>query len=330
MSSEPSPQRCNWLKNHFKVGDDTNSRIPPRQMTLHPINQWVVPEETARAAPASFPKGNEYMKMYDELGSLYVDRDFEDLFPAKCGQSAISPARLALITVMQFAEGLSDRQAADAVRGRIDWKYALGLKLTDPGFDATVLSEFRNRLCQTEKSKQLLDLMLVHFKEHKLIKTRSTQRTDSTQVIAAIRQVNRLELVGETIRAALNDIATVEPMWLKSIISEDWFERYSARFDAYRLPKKKTEREQFALQIGSDGHHILEKIWEEDNEQLGLQQLASVEILRRVWIQQYAFVNQKLVWRNPEKTLTMSKLFFRLVKLCCPRYSVAAPNVHQC
>ncbi len=299
-------------------------------MTLHPINQWVVPEETARAAPASFPKGNEYMKMYDELGSLYVDRDFEDLFPAKCGQSAISPARLALITVMQFAEGLSDRQAADAVRGRIDWKYALGLKLTDPGFDATVLSEFRNRLCQTEKSKQLLDLMLVHFKEHKLIKTRSTQRTDSTQVIAAIRQVNRLELVGETIRAALNDIATVEPMWLKSIISEDWFERYSARFDAYRLPKKKTEREQFALQIGSDGHHILEKIWEEDNEQLGLQQLASVEILRRVWIQQYAFVNQKLVWRNPEKTLTMSKLFFRLVKLCCPRYSVAAPNVHQC
>ena len=79
-------------------------------MTLHPINQWRIPKETEDVARASFPKGNVYMKMYDYLGILYSDEDFRDLFPVKCGKSAISPARLALVTIMQFMEGLTDRQ----------------------------------------------------------------------------------------------------------------------------------------------------------------------------------------------------------------------------
>ena len=104
-----------------------------------------VPQETARVARAAYPKGTLYMQMRDVLGSIYTDEDFAALFP-KEGQPAQSPWRLALITVMQFVENLSDRQAADAVRGRLDWKYLLGLELTDPGFDASVLSEFRARL----------------------------------------------------------------------------------------------------------------------------------------------------------------------------------------
>lgn len=146
-------------------------------MTLHPKNQWEIPEQTAQIACASFPKGNMYMKMYDELGVLYADREFTILFPARCGQSAMSPGKLALITVMQFAEGLTDRQAADAVRSRIDWKYALGLELTDSGFDCSVLSEFRSRLCEYGLANKLLDLMLVRFQEKKLIKHRGKQRT---------------------------------------------------------------------------------------------------------------------------------------------------------
>jgi transposase len=196
--------------------------------------------------------------MYDELGTIYEDSDFKELFPARCGKSAISPAKLALITVMQFGEGLSDSQAADAVRSRIDWKYVLGLDLTDSGFDSSVLSEFRNRLCEQGLANKLLDLMVLRFQEKNLIKSRGKQRTDSTQVIAAIRQVNRLELVGETLRAALNEIATVSPEWLKAIISEDWYERYSWRFDNYRLPKKQNEREEMARQIGLDGYYLLQ------------------------------------------------------------------------
>src|SRR5919205_882842 len=111
-------------------------------MSLRPHPTPPVPEETARLARAVFPRGNTYLRRRDELGPLFEDRDFAALFPT-CGQPGLSPALPATVTLMQFLENLSDRQAADAVRARIDWKYALGLELTDPGFDFSVLSEFR-------------------------------------------------------------------------------------------------------------------------------------------------------------------------------------------
>jgi transposase len=114
-------------------------------MSLHLRRVPPVPEETARIARAAFPQGNIYIRLRDELGPIYEDEAFTNLFAIR-GRPAEAPWRLALVTVMQFAENLSDRQAADAVRSRIDWKYALSLELTDPGFDHTVLCEFRGRL----------------------------------------------------------------------------------------------------------------------------------------------------------------------------------------
>ena len=110
-------------------------------MSLHPNPNFVIPEETRRVAQAAFPKGTLCLSIAEVFGSLYHDDQFAALFPDH-GQPATSPARLALVSVLQYVEGLSDRQAADAVRGHIDWKYALALELTDPGFDHTVLSEF--------------------------------------------------------------------------------------------------------------------------------------------------------------------------------------------
>jgi transposase len=116
--------------------------------------------------------------------------------------------------VFQFAEGLSDEQAAEAVRSRIGWKYALSLELTDLGFDATVLSEFRTRLVQGSAELRLLDVMLARFKDKGLLKARGRQRTDSTHVLSVARALNRLECVGETIRHALNTLAVTAPDWL--------------------------------------------------------------------------------------------------------------------
>ena len=166
-------------------------------MSLHPQAIEPVPEETARVAHTAFPGGNIYIRLRDELGVIYQDEAFAALFPSR-GQAAECPWRLALISVMQFAEGLSDRQTADAVRGRIDWKYALSLELTDPGFDASVLSEFRSRLVAGGAEQKLLDVMLERFKTCGLLKGRGRQRTDSTHVLAAVRALNRLECVGET------------------------------------------------------------------------------------------------------------------------------------
>ena len=179
-------------------------------MSMRPREISPVPEETARVARAANPKGNVYMRMRDELGSIYEDQMFVSLFPRR-GQPAEAPWRLALVTVMQYMEGLSDRQAADGVRERIDWKYALGLELTDPGFDFSVLSEFRTRLLTGEAETQLRQALLELCKRRGWLKARGRQRTDSTHVLAAIRDLNRLECAGETLRHTLNVLAEVAP-----------------------------------------------------------------------------------------------------------------------
>src|SRR5215467_12234167 len=185
-------------------------------MSLLPQPAYPIPDETRRIAHAAFPKGARCLRLVEVLGQLYRDAQFAALFPTR-GQPAASPARLALVVVLQYVEGLSDRQAADAVRGRIDWKYALGLELADPGFDHTVLSEFRSRLIHGQAEQQLLDTLLDRCRELELIRERGRQRTDSTHVLAAVRVLNRLERVGETMRAALNELAVMAPDWLQAL-----------------------------------------------------------------------------------------------------------------
>ena len=128
-------------------------------MSMYAREPGTIPEETARVARAACPKGTLAMRLRDELGELYQDEHFASLYPVE-GQPAYEPWRLAIITVLQYGEGLTDRQAADAVRERIDWKYALGLELTDPGFDFSVLSEFRTRLIDNQQETLLLDRLL--------------------------------------------------------------------------------------------------------------------------------------------------------------------------
>jgi transposase len=265
-------------------------------MTLHPRFIPDIPEETVRVAKAAFRKGNRYMQMRDELGTLYEDAQFGDLFP-NVGRSAASPWRLALVTVMQFAENLTDRQAADAVRSRIDWKYALSLSLEDDGFDFSVLSEFRSRLVEHEAYRRLFDLMLTHFEKRELLKAGGKQRTDSTFILGQVRELNRLEFVGETLRAALNVLAEVAPAWLQGVIQEGWAERYSRPFNEWRLPQKDTERFALGEQIGRDGIHLLTQVYDLPRE-AGLAQLPAVEFLRRTWVYQYYHDNDQLRWRR--------------------------------
>jgi transposase len=254
-------------------------------MSLKPLAIQPVPAETVRVARAAFPQGNPYLIPRDTLGPIFQDDDFADLFPLG-GQPGLPPWRLALVTILQFRENLADRQAAEAVRARIDWKYLLGLELTDPGFDFSALSEFRDRLRTGSAAEHVLDKLLERCRALGLLKARGQQRTDSTHVLAAIRVLNRLELVAETLRAALKPLASVTPDWLQALAPLEWDERYGKRIEDMRLPREQAKRDAYAQTVGQDGCHLLDALDATEAPE-GLRELPIISTLRQTWQRHY-------------------------------------------
>jgi transposase len=264
-------------------------------MCLHETVIGPVPALTAQIATATYRRGHAYLRLRDRLGTCYTDADFAILYP-KCGQPALPPWRLALVSVLQAVEGLSDRQAAEMVRSRIDWKYLLGLEMTDPGFDFSVLSEFRTRIIAGGAEQQLLDQLLACLKAEGLFAAGGRQRTDSTHVLGAIRVLNRLECVTETVVQALNHLATVVPEWLKAWVPTAWYTCYGQRAEEYRLPKQPAERLALAETIGRDGQTVLAMV-DAAGAPRWLRELPAIQTLRQVWEQQYAQGEAGLHWR---------------------------------
>jgi len=256
-----------------------------------------IPEETAVIAKQVFRKGNLYMQMRDVFGTIFTDDQFADLYPID-GQPGYAPWRLALVSIMQFAENLTDRQAADAVRSRIDWKYALSLGLTDQGFDFSVLSEFRTRLVHHQASERLLTVFLTQLNDHGLLQGKRQQRTDSTHILSAVRDLNRLENVGETLRHALNCLATVAPDWVKQTIPTPWIDRYAKRFENWRFPRNLTEQKNLAEQIGEDGMQLLTWVYNTPEAYTWLRHIPAIDTLRRLWVQQYWMKNGQVKQRS--------------------------------
>lgn len=236
-------------------------------------------------ARAAFPRGNPYTRLRDTLGAEFIDQQFAALFPSH-GQPAEAPWRLALVTLLQFAENLSDRRAADAARSRIDRKYLLGLNLADPGFDASVLSEFRGRLVTGGAEALLLDTLLALCREQKLLVPRGQQRTDSTHVLGAVRSLNRLGCAIETMRAALNVLAVAAPDWLREQADPAWVDRYAKPADDYHVPVGEAARRAYAEGVGRDSDALLVAIAASDAP-AWLCGVPAVMLLRQVWMQNF-------------------------------------------
>jgi transposase len=291
--------------------EDTILLIPNYEqegkMSLKAQDAHLVPEETARVARAVYPQGNLYMRWYDAFGTLFRDEEFRSLFSHE-GQPAISPARLLLVCILQFVEGLTDRQAADAVRTRIDWKYLLCLELTDAGFDHTVLSEFRTRLIEGSPEQLILDRLLAHFQAEGLLKRKGQQRSDSTHILSAVRAMKRVECVGEAMRHALNTLAVAAPDWVIAHAHPDWIERYGTRIEEQRLPGSKAKRQIYVEQVGTDGLLLLKAIYAPTAPNW-LSELLAVETLRCIWVQNYTWREDgQLRWRQ-ERELPPAKLY---------------------
>jgi transposase len=255
-------------------------------VSLQPKGLPEIPEQTARVARAAFPHGTLAIRVRDRLGEVFADQPFTAAFGVR-GAPGLSPALLSLVSVLQYTENLTDRQAAQMAVRAIDWKYALGMELSDPGFDFSVLSKFRARLAGHGMERVVFDRLLEFCIGAGLITAGGKQRTDSTHVISAVRDLNRLELAGESVRAALEALAVAAPDWLAGAIDVGEFaHRYGPRVDSWRLPESKTKRDRLAVVYGQDAvtlvravHSAAAPAW--------LAELPAVELLRQMLVQTY-------------------------------------------
>jgi transposase len=253
-------------------------------MTVPPHALPPVPEATAAAVQAAFPNGNLDVDRRAEGGTLSDDQRCADRYPPQGRPVKVAPWRVALVVVRQDREGLTDRQAADAVRRGMDWTYALSLAWSDPGFDFTRLHDFRGRVLTHAAGQRCLDPFLAACNVRGWIKARGTQRPDSTHVLAAIRTLPRLECVLDAMQDALKQLRAVEPAWVQPQVPLDWDLRYGLRSDQARLPKEPSTREALARQVGADGYQLLAWVQAADTA-LDLRELPALEALRQLWLQ---------------------------------------------
>lgn len=265
-------------------------------MSMKPGRIDEVPEETSRIAHRVFSKGTLAMFLRDEFDGIYTDEIFVNLFP-KRGRPAETPWRLAVVTILQTIEGLTDRQAAEAVRARIDWKYALSLPLDDEGFDFSILSDFRQRLIDAQAETLVLAPILELSKKRGWLKGGGKQRTDSTAILAWVRNLNSLESVGESMRAALNDLAQEAPGWVVEHLNPDWFDRYIHRFEMARFPKQESKQLALRTQVGEDVQQLLRDLAHHETPE-ALRQLSAVTRLRQVFEQHYEEKQGHVQWRD--------------------------------
>jgi transposase len=267
---------------------------------------WPEPDSQIAAAIAAKYRGKRprplAVQIRDRLGQWLEDEAFAAAFGTR-GKPGWSPSRLALVTVLQRAENLTDRPAAEAVRTRIDWQYLLGLPLDDPGFDPTVLSEFRTRVADAGLEQVVLDALLERLVSARLVKAGGKQRTDSTHVIAAVAALNRLELAGESVRAALEALAAACPDWLEQRVCVSDFARlYGTPMTSWHPPASQAKRDELAIAYARDGYALLEAIY--DGSSPGwLREVPAIDVLRRVLVQNYtrAITGGKEVIKRREK-----------------------------
>jgi transposase len=260
-----------------------------------------IPDDIATLVRQILPGTHPLVLMGDRLSSFISDEAFADLYPAE-GKPALSPALLALVTVLQYWEFLSDRQATHMVITRLDWKYALHLALAYAGFDHSVLCEFRQRLIAHDAQRRVFDQLLIALRQAGLLKGKHMQRTDSLAVLGAVRTLSRLELAMETLRLALLEVERQDPAWLKAAVPSSWAEHYGEWTQQERLVRAKgeagrAEAEKLLQQAGADGQWLLDKL-AAPGTPTGLGAAGPVGILKRVWGQQFVTLDGRTAARE--------------------------------
>jgi len=242
-----------------------------------------LPRDTAHAAEAAFGKGNIYLAIGDQVERLLAGVDLADLATPE-EKSAATRAVFALVTAFQYAENLPDRRAAEAMRIRTDWKYALHLPLDGPGFEGSALCEFRRQLLHDPVAQQVLQQILDRLFELGLWRNKNRQRVEVVEVLTAVCLASRLERLAEAMRLTLEALAARQPEWLRKVTLPHWYERYNQVFSTPFLPHSKKEQEDLVQATGMDARYLLEKI---EKSQTAFALLPEVQSLRHELQQQF-------------------------------------------
>lgn len=261
-------------------------------MTLHRRDLAAMPADIAAVGQALLPESNPYRVIGDHLADVLDDAHFADLY-ATTGRAAISPSLLALVTLFQFMENIPDREAAEQVVVRLDWKYALHLPVTDAGFDFSCLCYFRQRLLEQAQERLVFEQILGKIQALGFVKKRGKQRTDSLAVLGAVRQLSALETVTETLRLAVRALAQAAPDWVARELPASFVEAYAHSRSDYRLSAD--ERQAALQQVGHDGVWLLERL--AATAPATLRELEAIAVLRTVWAQRYERVDGRVQGR---------------------------------
>jgi transposase len=242
-----------------------------------------MPAETEVVGQAVLKEESAYRLIGDRLFETIREAEFADLYSA-VGKPGISPVILAFVSIFQFMENLPDRQSAESLRMRIDWKYALHLPLDYAGFDYSVLSEYRERLLKHGAEGRVFEKLVEAVKGMGLLKKRAKQRSDSIAMLTKVRKLSRVEMVVETLRTAVVALLKAEQEWAEGVIPPSWEVRYGERFVLQRY--REQEWKQFEEQVGPDGQWLLERL-EGEEAPAGIGDLPEVQVLKTVWAQQF-------------------------------------------
>ncbi len=253
-----------------------------------------LPRDTARAAEASFGKGNTYLTIGDQFEDLLKDIDFAGL--DSVGRPVSTRAVLTLVTIFQFTEGLSDRCAVEAIRTRTEWKYALHLPLNYPGFERSALCQFRQIILTDPSGREVFQQVLDRLAQTGLFRNLGAQRSGSDAVVSAVCAIACLEQLIEAMHAVLEALAAVEPRWLLTHSLPHWYERYNQMATLQALPTSRAEQLALAQAIGKDASHLLDAIATADG---AAARLPESQALRQIWHQQFSQNLPEIGWCLP-------------------------------
>lgn len=243
-----------------------------------------IPPDTARAARAIFGGTNYYIILGDRLASI-LSGYRPHVYPGSVWEQRSFIPVLPFLTLFQYMEWLTDRQAMDAFRSRADWKYALHIPMNYHNVPDGALCQYRqeNLLIQS-RCMEMQDL-LGRLAADVMLSRLFDPPLEADRLIISVCTLNRSARVLDAMHAALESLATEHPVWLRQVVSPHWYVRYNPAASSLTPLIPRDEPEIIANEVGKDVHYLLERADEAGDPEIN--RLEEIRRLRAIFLDQF-------------------------------------------